>query len=112
MKERRERFTDFFTDIIKRWCELNSLTWNDNYYIYWKQETILTEREEAEIDNIEATTSQTLITAGVISADEDRKKRGLEGPAPEPPMQNQIGFNFKGDNKDDEEQDDEVPDSQ
>ena len=99
LKDRRKKFTMFFTDIFRRWCELNNFQWQDSYYLAWKQEPILTEREEAEIDNIKATTDQTLISARIKSIEEVRESRDLKGPIPEPPVNpNMINFGFNDNN--------------
>lgn len=80
----RREYTPVFEKILKRWCKINKKDWKDGYYLHWILENYLTEREEAEIEDIKANTDATLKTSGIESAEEIRKRRGLIGDAPEP----------------------------
>ena len=90
-KERRLMYEDIFEDILRRWCELNGFAWKDTYKISWKQEEILTEREKAEVEATNAQAAATRVSAYITSAEEEREKMGLEGPAPEKPDMGMLG---------------------
>lgn len=86
----RQEYTPTFEKIIKRWCKINKKTWKDGYYLHWILENYLTEREEAEIEDIKANTDATLKTSGIVSAQEVRTKRGIDGPPPKPEVLGEL----------------------
>lgn len=111
-KNRREHYKDVFTDIIRRWCVLNGFEWKDSYYIHWLQEEILTEREKAEIENIQANTDVAYVDSYIKSAEEVRTLRGLSGPAPEKPNPMDLGtlnISDQQEEEPDDEQEEEAP---
>ena len=66
----------------------------DSFKMQWVRREIIDDRQQAELEEINARKYQILITAGVLSDQDVRDELGYDGTAPGAP--NQFGINVKG----------------
>lgn len=112
LRELREEWTEELIPILKRWAELRSITWVDEWKIEWRMPTAkLTEKEEAEINFIEAQTQAVLKNAGLIDVVDGREALELSTKEIVPEAQPSIGVDVTGlGDKPEETASDEKPD--
>ncbi len=84
---------------------------DSDYIIKWRAKEEISELSQANLDQARATADSTDIMSGVLSPDEIRKNRGIEGPAPEREEQG-FGIQVSGlDNKEEDEQENDEDDN-
>jgi len=73
LRELREEWTEYLVPLVERWCELKGLSWQPGYKLEWRMpKAKLTEKEEAEIENIQAQTQAILLNNGIKDIKEVR----------------------------------------
>lgn len=78
LKTIQDQWTFRIEKQIQRWCELNKHEWSDEFYLDWGLKPKLTEKEEAELEFIKATTQATLKNAGIIDTEDARASLKLK----------------------------------
>ncbi|KKM76285.1 hypothetical protein LCGC14_1381750 [marine sediment metagenome] len=76
----QDSWTRRIEKMAQRWCEISGQAWNDDWHPVWNLRPKLTEKEEAEIEQIQATTRATHKNAGILSVPEIREDMGQENP--------------------------------
>lgn len=106
LHEFRVDWIEPFNAILRRWAELTGRKWGDDFTVRFKTpKAKLTEREEAEIDQLEANTQSTLKISGIVDTEDARDKLGLEKKEIIPEEEEPIRIKVNGDDDDDEQDD-------
>jgi len=96
--------------VAERWCAINKIQWFDEYDIEWLPTTVVTEKEQAELDEKKSMTAERLYNADIIDLDEARAMMKLE---PKPiPRRGDMNIDVTGLQPEGEEEPAPPPDSE
>lgn len=77
-KSVQDSWTKRIEKMAERWCEISGQAYEKDWHLVWNLQPKLTEKEEAEIDQIKATTYATYKNSEIMDTPEIREELGLD----------------------------------